>query len=50
MTQAMNNELQLPDFENLKKDARFTAISMDGYNVYIDNIYDVLMNKQGYSE
>lgn len=50
MMQAMNNELQLPDFVNLKKEARFTAISMDGYNVYVDNIYDVLMNKQGYSE
>jgi hypothetical protein len=50
MLQAMNNELHLPDFVSLKKDARFAAISDDGYHVYIDNIYDVLMNKKGYSE
>ena len=50
MMQALDNELQLPDFVNLKKDARFAEISMEGYNVYIDNIQDVLMNKQGYSE
>ena len=50
MMQALDNELQLPDFVNLKNDARFAAISMEEYNVYIDNIQDVLMNKQGYSE
>lgn len=50
MMQALNNELHLPDFENLKKDARFASISTDGYNSYVDNIRDVLMKKQGYSE
>jgi hypothetical protein len=33
MMQALNNELQLPDFVNLKKDARFAAISMDRFKL-----------------